>query len=873
MFKTTIFAHKTPAFSALTWFLALSLITGPVMAQVTSSDFLPAARAVLAASRDYQPLLLKGLQLYPDDPLRFDFIVGAGPAGSSAYRSPEELRRLIKYFLAALAIPEENFWVNLAPDEPDRIVPGPLAKTALGLDLLGEDYVLKQLAASLTYPETEAGKRYWESLQGASGARDAAIARNRNQQLPIASSARLGLPRDGAGGVSAFPKVWIVPGEAVIYQDADKVFIAEAKLKVMMEKDYVEQQISNLRGLNIEFTSNPGGWESTQAAFRQHILPLIEKEVNTGARFARLRQIYHAFLLAAWFKLRAGRDIVSVSYRDRQKLKGVAAANPEFKGQVYHRYLDSFRHGVYDYVRKTPMLHKTARRRYFCGGFDAAQGEYRPSRVVLRSYRVWHSGKVSQVLEAMPAQRVKARLMPLLRRSRTARKIVATNTAGFNLVHYFIVSGKGFGARQVSNAYANADLVNLTLEEEGHEKIPGNRINYKGVVLTAVQRASKVTWVFHEMYWPLAIKVFKLNVPAVVFDKRVHLVISALGLKGVCRNPGAKAETINAAIMRERRKRKGDTPVKAGERVLCRGIEFTAVKKGQKHIVWTIRRNATAVGLLEIGFFPPRDKFRFKPKLQIAASQTGLEGVYEDPNACAAKINRVLGDPNKQMLGKTRSYGKVEFTVVRRASMQVWSFYRYRATIAQVATAFGFALIKKIVEADHDRQIVFSKRQLQGVYADPVGSARAVNLGLGVPRGRLGETILSPGRTPFTAVKEGTQTVWSCDAGYYSEVAEEFSLRPSRGVGARLVDADMDAPPVRNRVAARSRARSRLLAVPGDDVGGVDFDDTATVLARAGVVPVHAVSPSSQELPELEGFGFIITAPQRPLHHDSAVVQ
>jgi len=57
--------------------------------------------------------------------------------------------------------------------------------------LLGEDYVLKQLAASLTYPETEVGKKYWDEINNSVGAR---------------------LPRPGQGNpapTNLFNKIWM----------------------------------------------------------------------------------------------------------------------------------------------------------------------------------------------------------------------------------------------------------------------------------------------------------------------------------------------------------------------------------------------------------------------------------------------------------------------------------------------------------------------------------------------------------------------------------------------------------------------------------------------------------------------------------------
>ena len=41
-------------------------------------------------------------------------------------------------------------------------------------------------------------------------------------------------------------KVWIVPGEIVIYENQDKAVIEKAELKVMLEEDYVAQQANGV---------------------------------------------------------------------------------------------------------------------------------------------------------------------------------------------------------------------------------------------------------------------------------------------------------------------------------------------------------------------------------------------------------------------------------------------------------------------------------------------------------------------------------------------------------------------------------------------------------------------------------------------------
>ncbi|MBF0512391.1 MAG: hypothetical protein HQL13_08740, partial [Candidatus Omnitrophica bacterium] len=114
---------------------------------------LPVPGAMVDLSPPYVPMMVQGLRIHPQNPLLIDFIVSPGESEAGSVEVKRESLRLIKYFFACLAIPEENQWVNLSPYEKQRIIPADLGQTVLGQDMLFEDYLLKQLTASLIYPE------------------------------------------------------------------------------------------------------------------------------------------------------------------------------------------------------------------------------------------------------------------------------------------------------------------------------------------------------------------------------------------------------------------------------------------------------------------------------------------------------------------------------------------------------------------------------------------------------------------------------------------------------------------------------------------------------------------------------------------------
>src|SRR5580698_4428810 len=101
-------------------FLVNTLGTVP-MAQ--ADDFrLPAPGVMVPLSPEFNPPILKGIKVHPDNPFHFDFILDQGDSPGSGNIASESTR-LIKYFLASLTIPEKDLWVNLSPYEKNRIVP------------------------------------------------------------------------------------------------------------------------------------------------------------------------------------------------------------------------------------------------------------------------------------------------------------------------------------------------------------------------------------------------------------------------------------------------------------------------------------------------------------------------------------------------------------------------------------------------------------------------------------------------------------------------------------------------------------------------------------------------------------------------------
>ncbi|MBF0533236.1 MAG: hypothetical protein HQL23_09130 [Candidatus Omnitrophica bacterium] len=200
--------------------LILMLVINPALSQGQSvlAPVMTSLGQMIGLTPNYTPVMLKGMIVNPQDPLKFDFIFDTGTYNAKGNELGQEANKIIKYFLAAITVPEKELWVNLSPEEKDRIIPDQLSKTALGRDMLASDYVLKQLTASLHHPDSAVGKQLWAKIydlaENELGSRDAAI--------------------------NTLNRVWIMPEKAQVWEHEGKVMILQSHLKVMMEADYLK---------------------------------------------------------------------------------------------------------------------------------------------------------------------------------------------------------------------------------------------------------------------------------------------------------------------------------------------------------------------------------------------------------------------------------------------------------------------------------------------------------------------------------------------------------------------------------------------------------------------------------------------------------
>ena len=116
--------------------LASQIATAPGFAMMPDNPEFPPATQILASTAPFTPVIIKGVVIHPEDPLKFDFLMDTGTSRPKGDTLRQEADRTIKYFLAALTVPEKDLWVNLSPVEKDRIIPEASGQTIMGRDLL-----------------------------------------------------------------------------------------------------------------------------------------------------------------------------------------------------------------------------------------------------------------------------------------------------------------------------------------------------------------------------------------------------------------------------------------------------------------------------------------------------------------------------------------------------------------------------------------------------------------------------------------------------------------------------------------------------------------------------------------------------------------
>jgi len=335
--------------------------------------------------------------------LRYVADTGSGPRGLRyAFRGLEgeaapdpdaglhAARQSSDAFFTWLALPPQSFWVNLNPNQPDRILDPQLARTDAGRVLLEADLQLKKTAVGLINPDTPTGDAFWDELEAIYGER----------ALESCITFR----------------VWIVPAPATVRETGDELYILDAPLTVRMESELIPDPAAGNPGCPLEDAATE---ERKEGLFRRLILPPVIRAINTAPEYAALRRVYLSRVAAEWFRRRSGERPTAVSkVVDSGKIDRWVARPGWDPFEVYNRFLRSFREGEWTATRGERTLiyggvdfSRTPRRKVTRRQFErrwprlSRQAHRSQRRPVAQGDEVWLGGGSGR--EATRAQRVR----------------------------------------------------------------------------------------------------------------------------------------------------------------------------------------------------------------------------------------------------------------------------------------------------------------------------------------------------------------------------------------------------------------------------------------------------------------------------------
>ncbi len=297
----------------------------------------------------------------------FSISVDKGDAQNvSGERLAGSVQKLVEYFKIGLALPNDAFWVNLRPDSPHEIIASALERTDVGRILLEADVQLKRDLASMTSPDTAEGRQYWDRLYS----KAAELYGDEDIEIPT------------------LMRPWIVPGEIVVGESPDGVYVYKATLAVMLEQDYLRTRTALKYPGTSAFAIGSDDHrfnalnEYSSRLIKELILPGLNRRVNISKRYASLRQVYYSLILAQWVKAAikkserdgSGNAGISASFSrsvDSSNLSELESKTPWAKESYYKEYRRSFEKG--EYLKKDVLDSGEYRiiRQYTSGGIVA----------------------------------------------------------------------------------------------------------------------------------------------------------------------------------------------------------------------------------------------------------------------------------------------------------------------------------------------------------------------------------------------------------------------------------------------------------------------------------------------------------------------
>jgi hypothetical protein len=255
-------------------------------------------------------------------------------------------QKSLEYFFISLVLHDDVFWVNLNPEEPNRIINSSLRDTDLGRIMLNADFRLKEDVSEYINPQTsQVGKEFWRQL--------------------YAKAQELGL----VNRIPVITRLWIMPGKVEVDETENQISIVRSSLKVCLEPAYLSGQVAvqNKREQELQ--------DFASSLMEKLVLPYLNKKVNEAYAYSDLREVFNALILARWYKDRFGSRYGSLlntmDYRILDETETNYTTTPD---ELYQDYIKSLKEGKYSFT-ETETLGSSfgmvvTTKHYFSGGVD-----------------------------------------------------------------------------------------------------------------------------------------------------------------------------------------------------------------------------------------------------------------------------------------------------------------------------------------------------------------------------------------------------------------------------------------------------------------------------------------------------------------------
>ncbi|MET9377346.1 hypothetical protein ABZX98_24930 [Streptomyces sp. NPDC002992] len=245
-----------------------------------------------------------------------------------------------------LALTPDRMWVNLNPDQPETIMDKGFGETDTGRVLLEADMEMKRDFSRAMDPKKSPGREFMNAAPKVNG-----------------------VPCWGSG------RNWIVPGPAKVREQDGGIYILDAPLKV----NHAAMEFSTPpNGERCDTKLTKAEKDYSHRLITRLLVPHVQKQINTEAKYADLRRVYKSRVAAEWIRLQDAKmptDFRPIINSNDLKRWPLRAPHADWdKRTVWKEMVKSFTKG--DFTYEWPLADGRIYT-FFVGGVDFSKAPKR----------------------------------------------------------------------------------------------------------------------------------------------------------------------------------------------------------------------------------------------------------------------------------------------------------------------------------------------------------------------------------------------------------------------------------------------------------------------------------------------------------------